>query len=255
MEIAGTQRIADSQRKCCFPERAPKLTAVVAQRFLPARGDEIRRNVLRQGLDGSLVEAADHIERSQQIIPPRVGREGQRPEGRQRFAQIRVAGDHRIDHAARVIGGDGTACHQRFFKTIGTDPFPQPSHGFFAVTDEHGLAGVDQRDQPRFRCLPQLPGVGFGRMAGAAHQASHVVVVRLDHVIQQSLPAIEQEASEQAVAFGRRKAAQSMTVIAAAQLSELSQNPLRDVAEIGQAMQQRIDLLQPLPGGTREASH
>ena len=88
-----------------------------------------------------------------------------------------------------------------FFETIRTDPFAQPSYGFLAITGEYCLAGVDQRDQPRFCCLPQLPGVGFGRMAGTAHQACHMVVVRLDHVIQQSLPAIEQEAGKQAVAF------------------------------------------------------
>gem|GEM_PF-4416892 len=95
------------------------------------------------------------------------------------------------------------------FYVVTPDPFAQPSHGFLAITGEHGLAGVDQRDQFRFCCLPQLPGIGFSRMAGAAHQASHVVVVRLDHVIQQSLPAIEQEAGNQAVAFGGRKAAQA----------------------------------------------
>jgi hypothetical protein len=50
--------------------------------------------------------------------------------------------------------------------------------------------------------LPEMPGVGFGRMAGAAHQPGHVVVVRLDHVIQQSLPAIEQETGNQAITFG-----------------------------------------------------
>ena len=255
VEVAGTQCIADGHRQRGFPERAPELAMVVAQRFPPARGDKIRWNVVRQGLDGSLVEAADRVECNQQVAPPGVGCEGQRPEGRQRFAQIGITGDHRVDHTARVIGGDGTACHQRAFETIGADPLAQPSHGFLAITGEHGLTGVDQRDQPHFRRLPQLPGVGFGRMAGAAHQPGHVVVVRLDHVIQQSLPAIEQEAGEQAVAFGRRKAAQGMTVIVPAQFGELSQHPMRNVAEVGQTPEQRVDLLQPLARGAREASH
>ncbi len=118
-----------------------------------------------------MVEAADHIERSQQIISPGIGREGQRPEGRKRFAQIGIAGDDGIDHAARVITGDGTACHYRAPEAIGADPLAQTSHGLLAIAGEHGLAGVDQRDEPCFGRLPQLPGVGVGRMAGAAHQA------------------------------------------------------------------------------------
>ena len=98
--------------------------------------------------------------------------------------------------------------------------------------------------------------IGGGRMAGAAHQTGHVVVVRLDHVIQQSLPAIQQEAGEQAIAFGGWKAAQGVTVIAPAQFGELPQDPMRDIAEVRQVGRSRpIDLLQPLACGAREASH
>jgi hypothetical protein len=137
-----------------------------------------------------LIEAANQIEGHQQIIPPGVGRERQRPEGRQRLSQIGIAGDHGIEHPARVVGGDGAAGHQRAGKAIGADPLAQPRHGFLAIAGLHRLAGIDQRDQPRLGCLPQLPGVGLDRMAGAAHQAGHVVVVRVDHVVQQALPAL-----------------------------------------------------------------
>ena len=180
-----------------------------------------------------MVEASNQIERNQQIIPPGVGCEGQRPEGRKRLAQIGIAGDHGIDHTACVVGGDGTAGHHRARKAIGADPLAQPSHGFLAITGKHRLAGVDQRDQPCFGRLPQLPGVGLGRMAGAAHQAGHVVVVRLDHVVQQSLPALQQEAGNQAIAFGGGKAAQGVAVIALAKPGKLPHDPMREIAEVG----------------------
>ena len=232
-EVAGAQRIADGHRQCGFPERAPELAAIIPQRLLPAGRNEVGRRIVREGLDHTLVEATNHIECGQQIIPSRVGREGQRPEGRQRLAQIRIAGDHGIDHAACVVGGDGTAGRQRAGKAIGADPLTQPSHGFLAIAGEHRLAGVDQRDQPHFGRLSQLPRVGLGRMAGAAHRAGHGVVVRLDHVVQQSLPALQQEAGEQAVAFGCGKATQGVAVIALAQPGKLPHDPMREIVEVG----------------------
>ena len=92
-------------------------------------------------------------------------------------------------------------------------------------------------------------------MAGAAHQAGHVVVVGLRQVVEQTLAPVEQEADEQAVALVGWKAPQGMTVVAPAQLGELPADPLGNVGEIGKAGQQGFDLLQPLAGLAGEAPH
>ena len=60
VEVTGSQCVTDGHCQCGFPERAPKLTAIVTERLLPARGNEIRRDIVRQRLDRSSIEAADY---------------------------------------------------------------------------------------------------------------------------------------------------------------------------------------------------
>ena len=184
-----------------------------------------------------------------------VGGERQRQEGRQGLAQIRVAGEDGVDHAAAVLGGNRLAGGDRAPQPFGPEAAAQASHGFLRVAGEDRLAGIDQHQQAILGRAPQAPGLRFGGVAGAAHQAGHVIVMGLHQVVEQPLAPVEQKADEQAVALVGRKAPQGTAIVAPAQVRELLTNPLGHLGEIGQIGQHDRDLVQPLAGFTGETPH
>ena len=207
MQIAGAQCVPDRQRERCFPDRTPQPAAVVPQELAPAGGDKVGRRILGQDLDLASIEAAGQIDRPQQPALPGVGDERQGQEGRQGFAQIRVAGEDGIDHTTAVMDRGRPAGDDGGAQAVGADAVAQAGHGFLVVAGEHRLAGVDQRQQPVLSGPTQALGLGVGGVPGAAHQAGHVRVVGLDQVVEQPLAPVEQKADEQAVPLIGRKAA------------------------------------------------
>ena len=255
MQIAGAERIANRQSERGFPHRAAQQATVVPQHLPPASRNEVGRRVFRQGLDLTTIKLADQVDRPQHVALPGVGRKRQRQEGWQGLAQIRVAGKDGVDHTTAILGSDGPAGGDRALQSIGPQARAQTGHGFHMVASEYGLAGVDQREQSVFSLAAQTLGLRLGSVAGTAHQAGHVGVVGLNHVIEQPLAAVEQEADQQAVALVGRKVPQGIAIVTSAQLSELPADSLGHIREIGQIGQHDRDLLQLLMSLTAEASH
>ena len=130
MKVARAQRVANRQGERGFPDRSAQPAVVVAQHFAPAGRDEAGRRVLRQGPDRAVIELADQVDGPQQVIPSGIRGEWQGQKGRQGLAQIRVAGEDGVDHAAAVLGGNRLAGEDGGLQAIGPEALAQTSHGF-----------------------------------------------------------------------------------------------------------------------------
>ena len=255
MQITGTQGIADGESEGRLPDGAAQPTAFVMQDLAPTRRNKVGRRVVRQALDFPAIELPDEIDGPQQLTVSGVGSERQRQEGRQRFAQIRVAGEDGIDHAAAVLSGCGFACGDRAVQAVGAKASAQARHRLVLITGEHGLSGIDQRQQALLRRAPQTSGFRLGGVTGTAHQAGHVGIVGLHQVVEQSLAPIKQEADEQAVTLVGRKTPESAPIVPPAQLGEVPADIPGHIAKIGQTDQHGGDFVQLLAGLTGKASH
>lgn len=221
IQVAGAQGVTDRQRESGFPNRAAQAAAVIAQDPPPSGRNKVGRCVLRQGLEFAVIELTDQGDGVQQRFLPGVGDERQGQEVRQGLSQIGITGEDGIDDAAAVLGGDRLAGGDRALQALGSEAATQAGHRFLIIADEHLLAGIEQGEQAVVGRPAQASGFSFGGMAGAAHQAGHMGVVGLDHLVKQSLTPIDQKTHQQAVTLVAWKAPQGATVVASAQLGKL----------------------------------
>ena len=71
--ITEAPGIPDGQRQCRFPEGPPESAAIVVQNLLPAGGNEVGWDIVRQGFDFAAVKTANEVECPEPILLSGIG--------------------------------------------------------------------------------------------------------------------------------------------------------------------------------------